>query len=145
MSEYFECIVVIHLGIYLLDIIYIDSAYPASESIIETEQRTNQMNNVLRVISDLQMSCSYGKKHKDSPLLSVNCAFIGFSKSLLSIHPHELVLLPLKLSRPVYSFMPFLLFRPSIKEFHLVQDSYPIILLRYYVTTYHYDFSIASF
>ncbi|TKS84043.1 Ras-specific guanine nucleotide-releasing factor [Collichthys lucidus] len=45
--------------IYLLDMIYIDSAYPASDSIIETEQRTNQMNNLLRVISDLQMSCSY--------------------------------------------------------------------------------------
>lgn len=55
---------VIRPGIYLLDIIYIDSAYPASESIIETEQRTNQMNNVLRVISDLQMSCNYGEKHK---------------------------------------------------------------------------------
>lgn len=40
--------------------IYIDSAYPASDSIIETEQRTNQMNNILRVISDLQMSCTYG-------------------------------------------------------------------------------------
>ena len=48
-------------GIYLLDMIYIDSAYPASGSIIETEQRTNQMNNLLRVISDLQMSCKYGK------------------------------------------------------------------------------------
>lgn len=53
----------------MLDIIYIDSAYPASESIIETEQRTNQMNNVLRVISDLQMSCNYGKKHKATPLI----------------------------------------------------------------------------
>lgn len=49
-------------GIHLLDMIYIDSAYPASDSIIETEQRTNQMNNLLRVISDLQMSCNYGKK-----------------------------------------------------------------------------------
>ena len=48
-------------GIYLLDMIYIDSAYPASGSIIETEQRTNQMNNLLRVISDLQMSCKYGQ------------------------------------------------------------------------------------
>nr|XP_033952305.1 ras-specific guanine nucleotide-releasing factor RalGPS1-like [Pseudochaenichthys georgianus] len=47
------------LGIYLLDMIYIDSAYPASDSIIETEQRTNKMNNLLRVISDLQVSCSY--------------------------------------------------------------------------------------
>jgi len=39
---------------------YIDSAYPASDSIIETEQRTNQMNNLLRIISDLQVSCNYG-------------------------------------------------------------------------------------
>ncbi len=50
-----------HTGIYLLDMIYIDSAYPASDSIIETQQRTNQMNNILRVISDLQMSCTYGQ------------------------------------------------------------------------------------
>uniref|UniRef100_A0A672RJF3 Ras-specific guanine nucleotide-releasing factor RalGPS1-like n=1 Tax=Sinocyclocheilus grahami TaxID=75366 RepID=A0A672RJF3_SINGR len=49
----------IYVWIYLLDMIYIDSAYPASDSIIETEQRTNQMNNILRVISDLQMSCTY--------------------------------------------------------------------------------------
>ncbi|KAJ8396637.1 hypothetical protein AAFF_G00017030 [Aldrovandia affinis] len=48
-----------YLGIYLFDMIYIDSAYPASDSIIETEQRTNQMNNLLRVISDLQVSCNY--------------------------------------------------------------------------------------
>lgn len=50
-----------HTGIYLLDLIYIDSAYPASDSIIETQQRTNQMNNILRVISDLQVSCTYGQ------------------------------------------------------------------------------------
>ncbi|XP_062409500.1 ras-specific guanine nucleotide-releasing factor RalGPS1-like isoform X1 [Sardina pilchardus] len=48
-----------YLGMYLLDMIYIDSAYPASDSILETEQRTNQMNNLLRVISDLQVSCKY--------------------------------------------------------------------------------------
>ncbi|XP_063333822.1 ras-specific guanine nucleotide-releasing factor RalGPS1-like isoform X1 [Pelmatolapia mariae] len=63
------------LGIYLLDIIYIDSAYPASDSIIETEQRTNQMNNLLRVISDLQMSCNYDHlvtlPHVQKYLLSV--------------------------------------------------------------------------
>uniref|UniRef100_A0A671K8L2 Ras-specific guanine nucleotide-releasing factor RalGPS1 n=1 Tax=Sinocyclocheilus anshuiensis TaxID=1608454 RepID=A0A671K8L2_9TELE len=47
------------LGIYLFDMTYIDSAYPASDSIIETEQRTNQMNNLLRIISDLQVSCNY--------------------------------------------------------------------------------------
>uniref|UniRef100_A0A8C7ZKP9 Ral GEF with PH domain and SH3 binding motif 1 n=1 Tax=Oryzias sinensis TaxID=183150 RepID=A0A8C7ZKP9_9TELE len=48
-----------YLGIYLFDMIYIDSAYPASGSMMETEHRTNQMNNLLRVISDLQMSCNY--------------------------------------------------------------------------------------
>ncbi|GCC20626.1 hypothetical protein chiPu_0019189 [Chiloscyllium punctatum] len=51
----------LHKGIYLLDLIYIDSAYPASDSIIENEQRSNQMNNILRIISDLQVSfnCDY--------------------------------------------------------------------------------------
>ncbi|KAG5281456.1 hypothetical protein AALO_G00072410 [Alosa alosa] len=48
-----------YLGIYLFDMTYIDSAYPASDSIMETEQRSNQMNNLLRVISDLQVSCNY--------------------------------------------------------------------------------------
>ncbi|XP_007258138.3 ras-specific guanine nucleotide-releasing factor RalGPS1 isoform X1 [Astyanax mexicanus] len=63
MREYISSLKMVpcipYLGIYLLDMIYIDSAYPASGSIIETEQRTNQMNNLLRVISDMQMSCSY--------------------------------------------------------------------------------------
>uniref|UniRef100_A0A671XV06 Ral GEF with PH domain and SH3 binding motif 1 n=1 Tax=Sparus aurata TaxID=8175 RepID=A0A671XV06_SPAAU len=63
MREYIRSLKMVpcipYLGIYLLDMIYIDSAYPASDSIIETEQRTNQMNNLLRVISDLQMSCKY--------------------------------------------------------------------------------------
>lgn len=63
MREYIRSLKMVpcipYLGIYLLDMIYIDSAYPASDSIIETEQRTNQMNNILRMISDLQMSCTY--------------------------------------------------------------------------------------
>lgn len=56
--------------------IYIDSAYPASDSIMETEQRTNQMNNLLRVMSDQQMSCNYGRKPEES---SSPLFFWGFS------------------------------------------------------------------
>uniref|UniRef100_A0A8C4R2Q1 Ras-GEF domain-containing protein n=1 Tax=Eptatretus burgeri TaxID=7764 RepID=A0A8C4R2Q1_EPTBU len=50
-----------YLGIYLSDITYIDSAYPASDSILENEQRSLHMNNVLRVISDFQQFCHYGQ------------------------------------------------------------------------------------
>ncbi|XP_051866719.1 ras-specific guanine nucleotide-releasing factor RalGPS2 isoform X4 [Pristis pectinata] len=53
-----------YLGIYLSDLTYIDSAYPSTHSIIESEQRSNLMNNILRIISDLQQSCDY-----DIPLL----------------------------------------------------------------------------
>ncbi|XP_066499785.1 ras-specific guanine nucleotide-releasing factor RalGPS1 isoform X1 [Hoplias malabaricus] len=63
MREYIRSLKMVpcipYLGIYLFDMTYIDSAYPATDSIIETEQRTNQMNNLLRIISDLQMSCNY--------------------------------------------------------------------------------------
>ncbi|XP_043941161.1 ras-specific guanine nucleotide-releasing factor RalGPS2 [Protopterus annectens] len=48
-----------YLGIYLSDLTYIDSAYPSTGSILENEQRSNLMNNILRVISDLQLSCEY--------------------------------------------------------------------------------------
>ncbi|XP_040262492.1 ras-specific guanine nucleotide-releasing factor RalGPS2 isoform X1 [Bufo bufo] len=54
-----------YLGIYLSDLTYIDSAYPSTGSILENEQRSNLMNNILRIISDLQQSCEY-----DIPLLS---------------------------------------------------------------------------
>uniref|UniRef100_A0A3Q3JLH5 Ras-GEF domain-containing protein n=1 Tax=Monopterus albus TaxID=43700 RepID=A0A3Q3JLH5_MONAL len=79
MREYIRSLKMVpcipYLGIYLLDMIYIDSAYPASDSIIETEQRTNQMNNLLRIISDMQMSCNYDHlvtlPHVQKYLLSV--------------------------------------------------------------------------
>ncbi|XP_048666178.1 ras-specific guanine nucleotide-releasing factor RalGPS2 [Marmota marmota marmota] len=51
-------------GIYLSDLTYIDSAYPSTGSILENEQRSNLMNNILRIISDLQQSCEY-----DIPML----------------------------------------------------------------------------
>ncbi|KAI7799333.1 Ralgps2 protein [Triplophysa rosa] len=46
-------------GIYLSDLTYIDSAYPSTGSILENEQRSNLINNILRIISDLQRSCEY--------------------------------------------------------------------------------------
>lgn len=46
---------------YLSDLTYIDSAYPSTGSILENEQRSNLMNNILRIISDLQRSCTYGE------------------------------------------------------------------------------------
>ncbi|XP_077573735.1 ras-specific guanine nucleotide-releasing factor RalGPS2 isoform X2 [Stigmatopora nigra] len=53
-----------YLGMYLSDLTYVDSAYPSTGSILENEQRSNLMNNILRIISDLQRSCTY-----DIPLL----------------------------------------------------------------------------
>ncbi|MBN3283801.1 RGPS2 factor, partial [Polyodon spathula] len=44
---------------YLSDLTYIDSAYPSTGSILENEQRSTLMNNILRIISDLQRSCEY--------------------------------------------------------------------------------------
>ncbi|XP_072924149.1 ras-specific guanine nucleotide-releasing factor RalGPS2-like [Hemitrygon akajei] len=48
-----------YLGTYLSDLTYIDAAYPATASILEDERRSDQINNILRVISDFQQSCVY--------------------------------------------------------------------------------------
>ncbi|XP_034003473.1 ras-specific guanine nucleotide-releasing factor RalGPS2 isoform X2 [Trematomus bernacchii] len=48
-----------YLGMYLSDLTYVDSAYPSTGSILENEQRSNLMNNILRILSDLQRSVTY--------------------------------------------------------------------------------------
>lgn len=54
---------------YLSDLTYVDSAYPSTGSILENEQRSNLMNNILRIISDLQRSCTYGELGKQTSLV----------------------------------------------------------------------------
>lgn len=94
---------VVSSGIYLLDMIYIDSAYPASDSIMETEQRSNQMNNLLRVMSDQQMSCNYGRKQV--LLLALLLGFFmsgGHCLERIFLSKYILILCKLRhISRPV--------------------------------------------
>lgn len=66
---------------YLSDLTYIDSAYPSTGSILESEQRSNLMNNILRIISDLQRSCEYGKPPAPHPLPGLISSF-GLSDGL---------------------------------------------------------------
>jgi len=62
---------------YLSDLTYIDSAYPSTGSILESEQRSNLMNNMLRIISDLQRSCTYGGSSSSSSIYTLPFKSLG--------------------------------------------------------------------
>ncbi|XP_038640833.1 ras-specific guanine nucleotide-releasing factor RalGPS2-like isoform X3 [Scyliorhinus canicula] len=63
LRDYIKCLkltpCIPYLGTYLSDLTYIDAAYPLSQGALRNKHRCDQINNVLRIICDLQQTCEY--------------------------------------------------------------------------------------
>ena len=63
-----------YLGLYLTDLVYVDMAHPHSAGIDSQQRRRLKMNNILRIVSELQSA--------NSPALKLNQRCLNYLKSI---------------------------------------------------------------